>query len=271
MAKRRYGLDEERIQKYINEGRGQGYGPDYKPWLSIHDFPSKGRVSRCKGWKTNRVQHFMSDNETRYFYLLEWSDKVIDIREQFPIIERAETIRIAEALGIKYPKDVATSTPILLTTDFMITIIENGMNYDIARTIKTSTELDNPRVIEKLEIERCYWKAQGIDWGIVTEQEINKNLALNIEWVYPAYLLENIEEIDKVSLKKFIPILKSRLSCASDLVQTVLETLDYEYHMQPGAFLYLFKHLIATKQLKITTFNEKLNLSELITDTLQII
>jgi hypothetical protein len=271
MAKRRYGLDEDKIQKYINEGRGQGYGSEYKPWLSIHDFPSKGRVSRCKGWKSNRVHHFMSDNETRYFYLLEWSDKVIDIREQFPILDRSETIKIAETLGINYPKDVTTSTPILLTTDFMITFRENGRNYDIARTIKTSTELDNPRVIEKLEIERYYWKSKGIDWGIVTEQEINKSLALNIEWVYPAYLLEDIEEIDKGSLKKYIPILKSRLSSTSDLVQTVLETLDYEYCMQPGVFLYLFKHLIATKQLLVTTFNERLNLSTLITDTLQII
>lgn len=61
MSKRRYGLDEAKIQAYIKEGRGQGEGKDYKPWIDIHDFPSQGRVSRCFGWKTGRIHHFMSD------------------------------------------------------------------------------------------------------------------------------------------------------------------------------------------------------------------
>lgn len=55
MSKRRYGLSEEKIQAYIKEGRGQGEGENYKPWINIHDFPSQGRVSRCFSWKTGRV------------------------------------------------------------------------------------------------------------------------------------------------------------------------------------------------------------------------
>ncbi len=268
MAKRRYGMDEDKIQRYIKDGRGQGQGSTYKPWLDIHDFPSKGRVSRCKGWKTNRVHQFMSDNETRYFYLLDWSDKVIDIREQYPILDRNEVMKIAERKGIRYPIDSGTSTPIVLTTDFMITIKENGRTHDVARTVKNATDLDNPRVLEKLEIERCYWKDRGIDWGIITDQEINKGLALNIEWVHSSYKIEDVDDVDKLSLKTYIPLLKNRLLSSSEIVQEVLNGLDSEYNVEPGLFLYLFKHLIATKQLKIADFNTRINTNKLTTDRL---
>lgn len=271
MAKRRYRFDEDKIQRYIKEGRGQGRGKDYKPWLSIHDFPSMGKVSRCNGWKTNRVQHFMSENETRYFYLVEWPDKVIDIREQYPILDREETMKIAERKGIRYPVDQETRTPLVITTDFLLTINENGRLYDIARTIKQSADLDKSRVIEKFEIERYYWQERGIDWGIVTEQEINKEMASNIEWVHSAYNLEDIDEIDKSSLMKYIPALKDRLFNNGAAIQTILDSMDFEYHMQPGVSLYLFRHLIATKQLFVSNFNEKININRLTCNSLILI
>ena len=50
-----------KFERYIREGRGQGQGESYKPWITIQDFPSQGRSARCPGWKTNRVHHFLSD------------------------------------------------------------------------------------------------------------------------------------------------------------------------------------------------------------------
>lgn len=47
--------------------------------------------------------------------------------------------------------------------------------HEVARTIKMKDELLKENVLEKFEIEREYWKRKGIDWGIVTEEEINKN------------------------------------------------------------------------------------------------
>jgi len=58
MAKRKIDWDENKLKKWIQEGRGQGEGKDYKPWLTVQDFPSKGRVSRVFGWKTKRIHHF---------------------------------------------------------------------------------------------------------------------------------------------------------------------------------------------------------------------
>ena len=35
-----------KIQKWIKEGRGQGFGNSYKPWLTIRDVSSEGRSHR---------------------------------------------------------------------------------------------------------------------------------------------------------------------------------------------------------------------------------
>ena len=74
MGRRKQDWTKAKFERYLKEGRGQGSGKDYKPWITIQDFPSKGRVSRTPGWRSDRVHHFMSDCELRYFYLLEWSD-----------------------------------------------------------------------------------------------------------------------------------------------------------------------------------------------------
>lgn len=46
---------------------------------------SAGRVTRVKLIKNGRQHELMSDMETNYFYLLEFSSDVVDIREQSPL------------------------------------------------------------------------------------------------------------------------------------------------------------------------------------------
>jgi hypothetical protein len=59
VAKRkRNNSTEEKIKKWIADGRGQGEGKDYKPWLNIQDVASMGYATRDKGWKTGRIHHF---------------------------------------------------------------------------------------------------------------------------------------------------------------------------------------------------------------------
>jgi hypothetical protein len=79
MAKRKRKTDQITIEKRIKEGRGQGVRADYKPWLTIQDVPSHGKATRVKGWTTDRVHHLLSQLETSYFYLLDWSPLVLDM------------------------------------------------------------------------------------------------------------------------------------------------------------------------------------------------
>lgn len=172
-----------KIEKWIKEGRGSGIGSDYKPWLNIQDVSSLGRSTRLKGIKTNRRHEFLSDLERNYFYLTEYSNFIIDIREQFPLLPLEETIVIADELGIKHPVDPKTNEPIVMTTDFLLTVDKGEGIVEVARTVKMKDELYKKRVLEKFDIENVYWKRRNVDWGIVTEFQIPKIFARNISYI----------------------------------------------------------------------------------------
>jgi hypothetical protein len=54
-----------------------------------------------------------SQLEVNYFYALEWSESVTDIREQYPLLPLDETLDIAQACGFTHPKAPRTNQPIV--------------------------------------------------------------------------------------------------------------------------------------------------------------
>ncbi|MDJ0658608.1 MAG: TnsA endonuclease N-terminal domain-containing protein [Crocosphaera sp.] len=208
MARNRYDWTQDKFERYVKEGRGTGTGKDYKPWITITDFPSVGRVSRLLGWKSNRIHHLMSDWESRLFYLLEWSNKVEDIREQYPLLNLDLAMEIAKEMGIKYPVNTKNNTPYVLTTDFMLTVQQGQQSVQVARTFKTIKDLSKKRTIEKLELERRYWRKHNIDWAIVTEEEIPKICASNIKWIHSDYHWNLSDEQNQINLYDFKNMLK---------------------------------------------------------------
>ncbi|WP_180270695.1 TnsA endonuclease N-terminal domain-containing protein [Sporanaerobium hydrogeniformans] len=85
---------------------------------------------------------------------MEFSENVIDIREQYPLFPLQETLLITKELGIQHPKHPKTQEPIVMTTDFLITIKDAEAEVrDIVRTFKYKKELLKKRVLEKFEIE----------------------------------------------------------------------------------------------------------------------
>lgn len=261
MAKRNLEWNENKLKRFLEEGRGQGIGKDYKPWLTIQDFPSMGRVSRVFSNKTQRVHHFFSDNETRMFYLLHWEDSVIDIREHFPLLDIGQVIKDKKGLDLDKFVDKQTGTPYIFSTTFLITVkdTKNGEFY-VARSVKSAIELEKKHIIEKFELERRYWESKGIDWGIVTQKDIPVTKAKNIEWVYSA--LENSEErgIDngtKIDLSKELIF---KLMNSSNAVREITTEFDNEFQLEKGTGLYIFKYLIATKNIKVD-MEQKININ----------
>jgi hypothetical protein len=251
MSKRTNGWTEEKIARYYAEGRGKGDLVNYKPWLTIQNVPSSGRVHRFKGWKTNRVHHFLSDLERDYCFLLDWAEDVIDIREQFPL-DREKTIQIAEDKQINHSVDSTTRTPIVMTTDFLITIRRGNEIKNLARTVKPSGELNDKRVIAKFETERQYWLDLGVDWGIVTEIDLPQEMCKNIGWVHSSFDLE--ASYDDLSILVYEYLINSSTS----IVKT-LNTIDKEYSYEQGTSLSIFKQLIAHKKILIS-MDKPLNL-----------
>lgn len=251
MSKRSIKWDEEKYKKYVKEGRGNGTGKDYKPWLTIQAFPSLGKVSRISGWKTNRVHHLISGNETMFFYFLEWSDKVTDIREQYPLLDYNETQSIAESLGIKHPRDNESGFPYIITTDFLITLRFKEKEYTIARTIKPAKDLEKARVLEKFEIERRYWENRKVNWGIVTDNDISKDIARNIESLHSSYRLEDSYDLSEKQVHQISILIKEMISKSDLSISEIGEHVDTIIGLQAGTGLYMFKHFISTKQILI--------------------
>lgn len=193
MAKRRYSVDEDKIARFLKEGRGQGHGADYHAWLSVQDVSSWGRTARIHSAKTGREHHLLSDIETAIFLLLEWSDSVIDIREQFPL-DRNKTRRIAADMGVRHPYDRETGVDIVMTTDFLVDIrLGNGSKL-LALSAKPASELDDDRIIEKQEIERRYWNLMCADWGLLTDFDLPIQRIKNLRWLHEMQSLEHMTE-----------------------------------------------------------------------------
>lgn len=238
MAKRQRALTDRKIARRIKQGRGNGQGKSYQPWLTIQDVASRGQASRVLGAKTGRRHELLSLFEKHYFYILDLAKVVSDIREQYPLLPLAATQAIAQELGIRHPADRQTGQDIVMTTDFVITMRSNHGDVDVARALKPSTELVDQRVLEKLEIERVYWLNKHIDWGIVTEREIAKPYRDNASRLHPYVWLngvvatdaDNIEALMRPLLRKRWPLNKAALQSDEQLGHTRGTSLKVALH-----------------------------------------
>lgn len=249
MVKRQRQSDPARIEQAIKDGWGQGQGQHYKPWLQVKDVPSQGVSSRVKGWTTERVHEFLSQQELHYFYLLDWSSQVVDIREQYPLLPLAETLEIAQQLNIAHPAHPRTKTAVVMTTDFLLTVTQGDDVIDQARTVKPAQQLSSRRTIEKLEIERCYWQRRKMSWGIVTEYEISEIFAKNVAWVHPFHARESLA-LSTVEIEHIVEFLNQRLQQQPALA--ILATdCDDQLGLLPGSSLAVARHLFATRRWQV--------------------
>lgn len=255
MAKRVRGITEDKINNWIKSGRGQNHGRDYFPWLTIQDVPSLGLVSRTDGWKTGRIHHFMSNIELKYFLILEWSDSVVDVREQYPLLPLSKTVEIANSLGIVHPRDPVTKKDIVMTTDFLLDIREGNEVRHVARTVKESSDINSYRVIEKLEIERVYWKERKINWGVISDSDIPEQLAANIDWVYTAKSLKDYK-IPMNLVNKVEDALFTEISNESIGLSDAALTIDDRFGLPAGTCLTIARHLIENKVWQVDMYEE---------------
>lgn len=183
MRGRRF-VTEADIERHISNGFGQGAGSSYLPWLRVQDVPSQGRSRKVQGIKVDRLHHLFSNLEYAHFLIFEFSEDIVDIREQYPLLSSAQTQAIANAMGLRHPRYPKTALPYVMTTDFLLTVKNpDGSFRSVARTVKYSSDLQGKeacRTIEKLEIERRFWMAQDVDWATLTEDGLTSALTQNL-------------------------------------------------------------------------------------------
>ncbi len=250
MAKRKRTTNQAVIEKRLQEGRGQGSGADYKPWLTIQDVSSSGLSKRILGVTTKRRHELLSQLESNYFYILDWAKNVTDIKEQYPLLPLSETLSIAANIGVIHPQDPKNKEPIVMTTDFYIEV-QKGMGVEYqARTVKPSNQLDDKRTIEKLEIERQYWQRRNISWGIVTERDIPLEIVKNLKWIRIRVDWDalDLSEHQILQAKK---LLSQNLTQRNDSLTSICADCDIELGLKTGCSLAIVRNMLQTRELLI--------------------
>lgn len=245
---------EEKLRRYLKEGRGQGEGVDYKPWLTVTDFASQGRSSRIKGIKTGRIQHFLSDLETRYFFLLEWDEKDIvqDIREFYPLLDYEAVVDQKDDLYHHVTRNRKDGCPYTITTTFLITLKgkDGGAIYE-ARSLKSSSDLERWSAVEKLEVERRYWKAKGVGWAVITNKDIDPVASRNAEWTLSTVHSIGDLGLSDVEMDDICDALMMRIEDSDGTIRQITSAIDKDYALATGSGLFLFRNLLAKKKIQM--------------------
>lgn len=258
MAKRRYGVSEARIARWVDEGRGTGRGRAYKPWLTIHDVPSEGLAVRLQGATTRRIHHLLSGVERAVFLECDWSQAVVDIREQFPL-SRAITRKIAEEMGVRHPR--VDRTDVVMTTDLLIDIVgqDGSLSFDLpagcgrrqlAISVKNAEEALSALDLEKLEIERRYWRSRGVDWQLIFKADMPEKQWLKLMWLHEWRSLDFMPPIEARVFRSRCKTVLAAVTSASDAsAGRFTDRLDREQGWPTGTTLSALRHLSANRRL----------------------
>jgi len=241
------GITLSNYPKYLAKGYGQGEGADYQPLIHVQDFPSRGWRNREWGWKTGRQHDYVSTPELHYHYFLDWSQVVVDFREQFPLAPET-TLEIAKHSGIRHPFDRKSGEPVVMTTDFLIILPQHIGFTKQARTIKLSKDLLNKRTVEKLELERRFWQALGVHWAIVTEREIDLAIVNGMKWAYKFLPVSSLAPLTEDDVRLIAITLTRLVDVNSGSLSNTASACDKQLGLQRGQSLAIARHLIASRQ-----------------------
>lgn len=188
MGRKRDRVSLRDVQRWLGQGFGSGEGAAYRPWLRISDVPSQGRSRRVRGFKTGRVHHLLSDLEYAIFLLAEYSQIVVDIREQYPLLPYARTEVIAAKAGIRHPVYPRSQTPIVVTHDFLLTLSDRAPDRTpvaISAKYMWDSKARTSRMLEKLEIERRFTaEVSRAHWSFVTDKDFHPAVIRSLDWLH---------------------------------------------------------------------------------------
>lgn len=162
-----------------------------------------------KGLKTSRVHHYLSDLEYACHLLAEYNPAVTDIREQFALLPWGETQEIADSLGIRHSFFPGTSTPIVMTSDLVLTLGQKSTQSYAVICVKPSSSIEQKspksrRTMEKLLIEKTYWEKRGIPWHLATEKDIPMTKVRNLDMLRGAMVAQEIDWVNSY-MENFLP------------------------------------------------------------------
>ena len=242
-----YVLTESRIEAWVREGRGQGSGADYRPWLTVRNVKSRGRKHRMRGILHDRILHLMSDLERNAVLHFETKSQVVDIREQVPL-DREITRAITKSMGVQHPMDPASKVEIIMTTDLLVTFrLADGRLVSRAFSVKPAKDLLDTRVKEKQEIERRYWQRLGVRWKPMLDNILRDSPRFEtIRWVRDWFYVDRVAGLDEAAWERRRRRVADALQTADDMsVGEFTSSVAARGDFAAGEVLSTLRHLAA--------------------------
>lgn len=235
-------------------GLGQGSGLEYKPFVFVRDVPSKGRSSIVEGLKVKRTHHYLSDIEYAYHVLAEFSDSVIEIREQYALLPVEETLQIADELGVRHPVYPATGGPRVQTSDLVLTLQSRNDQALHVLCCKLASDVDprNPtaaRTLEKILIEKTFWERRNVPWTLALDTMIPENKFRNLDLFRSSMVAQELDHLNN-KLSAFLSVVRMHWSVEITLNQ-ILGIMSEELQISTDESFCLLGRAIWTKKLAV--------------------
>ena len=209
------------VERFDREGRGQGVFESYSPYhqVSRGDPASSGR-SHLHAWRS-RLRSLLSDGELGVEFSCCMLPELDDVTEQYPLDWLSElhplcrygygdptvypgTIQIAEELGFKHPRLRDGSGPWCMTTDFVIVLDDPRVGRSMLAVARKPKPLDasdpkDRRPIQLLKIEREFWRRRNVEWLLITPNELDVRVRMELSrsapWALAADVDANVKEV----------------------------------------------------------------------------
>jgi hypothetical protein len=244
--------DNQQIEQRLAEGRGQGAGDNYTPWVWVQEFSSAANQTREPSVRLKRTIHAFSSLERAMFLWHEFHG-FSDYREQFPM-DRRITMGAAQALKIRHPRYPVSRVPMVMVMDALV-IKRPAKSKPVIQgwDAKPTYKLRNKRVRAKLSLHRAFCAYLGVEHNLFTEKSVPRNVLRSIEWARGGLAVED-EILPRRNFldeeaKNMLSWLRSR-NHQKTLVE-VCEEWDRKKRFAPGVSLRLMKILVWRKQVHI--------------------
>lgn len=198
-----------KLENTVDEGRGQGHGLKYLPWLFIrrrNPSPVSNQVAGAILPGLNRECCFLARTEWLIALMSYWLG-ALDVREQFPLWPWPHPhplygvpccdwrnlpaspglIEIAKEAGIDHGVFVGSKVPYVATTDLAVTVRVDPQPRLAAIAVKAEKPLldsePTDSVRSRLELERRYHAGLANPFTIATEELVSHTVAGNLVWM----------------------------------------------------------------------------------------
>lgn len=179
------------------EHRGEGTGAEYRPWIRAQEFNSnQGGATIVIDPYNKRDVHLLSTGEVMAWYILRYDPSVADIREQFPL-DIDITKKICEEYGIDHPRKNSQKgyQESVMTSDLLVDFADGSEKvYSIKYN---NSYLVDESAKKNLFIEKMYWNKKGIEFIIVTREDLEPMRAL-VANLRNAFYITDIEQIHDI-------------------------------------------------------------------------